>query len=348
MIPEEASKSVLVDSAPVPEGVDQVRGLDFDKNPDLECFLASFKSSGYQATNLGLAMDTVNNMLSWTGKREDSSTGEMKDAKCTIWLSFTSNMISSGLREIFVYLAKNKLIDVVVTSAGGVEEDLVKVLAPTYIGEFSTKGEKLREKGWNRIGNLVVPNDNYCKFENWLQPILDQMLGEQQKGAHWTPSKMIERFGKEIDNEDSLCYWCYKNSIPIFCPGLTDGSIGDNMFFHSYRNPGLICDIIQDIRAVNDIALRCTQSGVIILGGGLPKHHTLNANLMRNGADFAVYVNTAQEYDGCDSGANPDEAISWGKIRSPARPVKVHGDATILFPLLVAGSFAKQNNKRNK
>ena len=62
---------------------------------------------------------------------------------------------------------------------------------------------------------------------------------------------------------------------------------------------------------------------------------------MRNGADFSVYLNTAQEYDGSDSGARPDEAVSWGKIRPEARPVKVCGDATILFPLLVAVTFAK-------
>jgi hypothetical protein len=74
---------------------------------------------------------------------------------------------------------------------------------------------------------------------------------------------------------------------------------------------------------------------------GVPKHHINNANLMRNGADFAVYINTAQEYDGSDSGARPDEAVSWGKIRIDAKPVKVCGDATILFPLLVSQTFAK-------
>jgi deoxyhypusine synthase len=84
------------------------------------------------------------------------------------------------------------------------------------------------------------------------------------------------------------------------------------------------------------------KTGAIILGGGVPKHHINNANLMRNGADFAVYLNTAQEFDGSDSGARPDEAVSWGKIRPEARPVKVCGDATVLFPLVVAQTFAKR------
>ena len=68
-----------------------------------------------------------------------------------------------------------------VTTAGGIEEDLIKCLAPTYIGDFSLSGESLRKKGINRIGNLLVPNENYCKFENWIMPILDALLEEQKK-----------------------------------------------------------------------------------------------------------------------------------------------------------------------
>ena len=116
------------------------------------------------------------------------------------------------------------------------------------------------------------------------------------------------------------------------------------LYFHSFKNPGLVVDIVGDIRRMNDEAVhvkRPRKTGIIILGGGVAKHHINNANLMRNGADFAVFVNTAQEFDGSDSGARPDEAVSWGKIRAEANPVKVYGDATILFPLLVAQSFAK-------
>ena len=80
---------------------------------------------------------------------------------------------------------------------------------------------------------------------------------------------------------------------------------------------------------------------MIILGGALPKHHVCNANLMRNGADFAVFINTGSDYDGSDSGARPDEAVSWGKIRLTANPVKIYADATLIFPILVAQTFAK-------
>eukprot|EP01052_Picozoa_sp_SAG31_P019254 SAG31_NODE_1397_length_8506_cov_13.069585_2_plen_120_part_00 len=91
----------------------------------------------------------------------------------------------------------------------------------------------------------------------------------------------------------------------VFCPAITDGSVGDMLFFHSYKHdPPLIVDIARDIRAINDIAMAANKSGMLILGGGLCKHHTCNANLMRNGADYSVFINTGQEFDSSDSGVS--------------------------------------------
>ena len=69
----------------------------------------------------------------------------------------------------------------IVTTAGGIEEDFIKCLGSTYVGDFALQGKFLRTNGINRIGNLLVPNENYCKFEDWLMPILDTMLEEQKK-----------------------------------------------------------------------------------------------------------------------------------------------------------------------
>lgn len=185
-------------------------------------------------------------------------------------------------------------------------------------------------------------------------PILDAMLAEQQSGARsspWTPSAVVRRLGLEIGHPDSICYWAAVNDIPIYCPALTDGSLGDMLFFHSYRSPGLVIDLVADVRAMNEEAMRVRQpakTGMLVLGGGVAKHHIANANLMRNGADFCVFVNTAAEFDGCDSGARPDEAVSWGKVRADATPVKLYADATLVFPLLVAQTFATHWQPREK
>lgn len=221
----------------------------------------------------------------------------------------------------------------------------------------------------NRIGNLIVPNSNYCAFEDWVLPIFDKMLEEQEasKSADepllWTPSKVIHRLGKEINNVASVYYWAYKNDIPVFCPALTDGSLGDMLYFHTFKSSPQVLDIsiTRDIRRINDIAMGAKRAGMIILGGGLVKHHIANACLMRNGADSAVYINTAQEFDGSDAGARPDEAVSWGKIRVGADSVKVyfpssiyeylltrhqvHAEATVVFPMIVAATFANARKK---
>ncbi|KAG1326381.1 hypothetical protein COCNU_01G003150 [Cocos nucifera] len=119
----------------------RISGYDFNRGVDLMGLLRSMATTGFQASNLGDAIDVVNQM-----------------------------------------------VDVLVTTAGGIEEDLIKCLAPTYKGDFSLPGAYLRSKGLNRIGNLLVPNDNYCKFEDWIMPILDQMLLEQSTEG-WNSTK---------------------------------------------------------------------------------------------------------------------------------------------------------------
>lgn len=349
--PVDAKAAVLVHSAPIAPDAVSVTGPDLSKVADVKSLLAAYQRIGFQATSLSNAVDIVQNMRRWRLSDEplpDEPLEEIDHAaraatKCTIFLGFTSNLMSSGLREIIRFLVQHKHISAIVTTAGGIEEDFIKCLGKTYIADFSLDGADLRKKGLNRIGNLVVPNDNYCKFEDWVIPILDKMLEEQKaSGEVWTPSKVIHRLGKEINHEESVYYWAYKNDIPVFCPALTDGSLGDMIYFHSYKSPGLIIDIVQDIRRLNDLSLKAKKAGMIILGGGVCKHQIANAMLFRNGADYAVYINTGQEFDGSDSGARPDEAVSWGKIKAGSQTVKVYADATLVFPLLVAATFAQE------
>lgn len=149
--------------------------------------------------------------------------------RARIFLAYTSNQISCGQREVIRFLVQHRMVDVVITTAGGVEEDLIKCLQPTFLGDFALSGRELRRKGINRIGNLLVPNKNYCEFEDWVSPILHRMHDELDEATRqwarkvslgelpddsgedgrflWTPSKVIERLGKEIDHPDSVLFW---------------------------------------------------------------------------------------------------------------------------------------------
>ncbi|EJW01207.1 deoxyhypusine synthase [Edhazardia aedis USNM 41457] len=357
-----------------------VKGHKFDKKYTLKEFVSHYASVGFQASNLCAAINEINKML---GKSDcqlkiyepefsfmcesDSedvdgydkiSPREIKE-RAKIYLGCTSNLITSGLRDTICFLAKNKMIDVFVTTAGGIEEDLIKCMKDTYLASFDIPGKLLRKNGYNRVGNLVIPNDNYCDFERWLTNILDYIVLNHTECAKnfsfsccgnnnnnskceniiLSVSELIKIFGHKINDESSILYWCAKNQIPVFCPAITDGSIGDIFTFYSNRNR-IKLDTIKDIHEINFSTIGAPKTGAIILGSGVIKHHILNANLFRNGADYCVLLNNASEFDGSDAGATINEAVSWGKSRGSG--VKLFGDATILFPLIVAMTFADQ------
>ncbi len=320
-----ARENLLRESSEI-SGV-KVQGYDFDNGVDYAGIIDSFASSGAQATEFSKAIGIVEDMIA------DGA---------FIFLGYTSNMISSGNREIIRWLTKHKKVNVLVTTAGGIEEDIIKCLGDFYIGDFRASGNDLREKGINRIGNIFAPNNRYVDFEKFFQPILEELYQEQKKTGNATrASEIIYKMGKKINDESSVYYWAWKNGIRVYCPALLDGALGDNIYFFKFKHPDFVLDVAEDVVEFNNTTIGLEKSGVIVLGAGVVKHCILNANMLRNGADYAVYINTSVEYDASDSGALPEEAISWGKIKSGAKSIKIFGDATILFPILVAESFVK-------
>lgn len=321
-----ARENILRDSGEIKGTV--IRGYDFNKGLNYDGILKSFASTGFQASGFSQAVDVVNEMIK---------------EKAFIFLGYTSNIVSSGVRDIIRYLVQHKKVNILVTTAGGVEEDIIKCLGDFILGDFKSPGKELREMGINRIGNIFAPNSRYVAFEEFFQPFLKELCEEQKKtGEIISVSELIWKLGEKINNPESICYWAWKNKIKIYCPAITDGALGDNIYFFKFKNPEFKLDITEDIKEINDSTIGLKKSGVIILGAGVVKHHILNANMFRNGADYSVYINTAQEFDGSDAGATPEEAVSWGKILPNAKRVKVFGDATILFPLLVAQTFARE------
>ena len=322
-----ARKNILRKSKEI-KGI-PIQGYDFDNGINYEEIIKSYSSTGAQASNLGKAIEIINEMI-----KENAF----------IFFGYTSSMVSSGLREIFRWLVKHKKINVIVTTAGGVEEDIIKCLGDFYLGDFRASGAELRKKGINRIGNIYAANNRYIEFEEFFQPLLKELYDEQkQTGKIISASEIVWKLGEKINDEKSICYWAWKNKIKIYCPAITDGALGDNIYFFKSKNPEFKIDITEDIVELNNSTIGLKKSGVILLGIGVIKHSILNANMFRNGADYAVYVNEAEEHNASDAGALPEEAISWGKILPKAKHVKVFGDATIIFPLIVASTFARQN-----
>lgn len=318
----EMAEEAILGGSEEPEGK-SIEGYDFSQGVDWSKIIDSFETTGFQATHLSKAIEIIK---------------KMRKEKAFIYLGYTSSIVSSGMRDIIRYLVENKFVDVLVTTGGGVEEDLIKCLGDFKLSRFSDSGEVLREKGLNRIGNILVPNSRYVAFEKWILPVL-----EKYKNQTLTPSQLIHILGKEINNPRSIYYWAYKNSIPVYCPAIMDGSLGDMIYFFKSKNNknNLKIEISDDTVELNNSNVGKQKTGMIILGSGIIKHSICNANLYRNGADYAVYFNNAIEEDGSDAGARPDEAVSWGKIRCKGESIKVFGDITINFPIVVGKCFAK-------
>lgn len=300
-----------------------VKGFDFEKfkgeDFDKAAFFDSFLSTGFQATELGKAIEICKEMVA-------------SDSK--IYVSMTGNVISSGLRDVIVYLVKHGFVAGIVTTAAGVEEDVIKSLGDFKIGSFSASGRGLFEAGVGRIGNIFVPNSRYLDFERFMTDFFSKF--EDKKVL--SPSFITYELGKMLP-KSSFLHWASKLGVPVFCPGIIDGSLGDIAYFQNQRSKFAI-DVVSDHKKIIDEALLVKSAGAILLGGGISKHYLLNSQIFRDGLDYAVYINVAEEAFGSDSGGNEEEAKSWAKIRIDGSHVKVKCDFTIAFPLIVAAAFS--------
>jgi len=288
-----------------------------------------FESGGFTAKKVGHAVDILEHMF--------------KDKTCTKFLSFPACICSTGTRGVIKELIKRKLFDVVITTTGTLDHDLARVWKDYYHGTFMADDTELYNKGIYRLGNIFIPTECYGPvLEEKMQPILQELSEEK---LSWSTKELIWEFGKRLEQEphgkDSILYWAWKNEIPIFVPGITDGAFGSQVWMYYQNNRKFSLDILKDEQDLSDIIFSAEKSGALIVGGGISKHHTIWWNQYKDGLDYTVYITTAVEWDGSLSGAQTREAISWGKIREQSENITVEGDATILLPLMVAALFQR-------
>jgi len=150
---------------------------------------------------------------------------------------------------------------------------------------------------------------------------------------------LVWELGERIGTEDSIIYWASKHKIPVVIPGITDGSIGAQLFMFRQKYRDFHIDTLADEQILSDLTWDVETSNALMVGGGISKHHVIWWNQYREGLDSAVYITTAPEHDGSLSGARLREAISWGKMKPEAPHICVEGDASVLLPILGADIF---------
>jgi len=250
------------------------------------------------------------------------------------FLSFTANLVSTGLRGLFADLIRKEYFNVIVTTGGTVDHDIARAFGGKYYkGTFAIDDAMLRELGIHRLGNVLIPFENYgIKVEEAVRKVIPDLLKEKKE---WAGYEILWEFGKRIDDKNSILRAAYEAKVPIIVPGILDGSFGTNLFIQ-YQLNGLKLNLFEDERLIKDMVFESKASAALIIGGGISKHHTIWWNQFKDGLDYAIYVTTAQEYDGSLSGAQPREAISWNKVKPSSKHVTVYGDATVVIPIIVS------------
>ncbi|MFA5382815.1 MAG: deoxyhypusine synthase [Candidatus Micrarchaeia archaeon] len=303
-----------------------VKDIKWKKGIKVNELVEQMGSTGFQGVELKKAAEVII---------------KMKKSGAKIYLTFTSNMVTSGLRGFFAQLIELGIVDVIVTTVGGIEEDIMRSMGEKFtIGDFYSDDVELYEKGVNRVGNLFITNESYCKFEDWMKPSLKKLY---EKKKIWPVSEMLNEMGKMIKDENSILFQASKNNVPIFCPAITDGAFGFHLYLFQQDNQGFMVDVVKDFANILFSTSQDETKGLIALGGSISKHHALLACLLNGGIDYAVYLTTASASSGSMSGATTKEAKSWGKIKDDSDAATVIGDVTITFPLMMIYAIEELN-----
>ena len=283
-------------------------------------------SGGFTAKKLGNACEIVRKML--------------REKQCVVFLSFPACIVSTGTRGVIRKLVEEKLVDVIITTCGMLDHDLARVWRKYYHGEFLMDDVDLHRKGINRLGNILIPNESYgVVLEQKMQPILSELYKEGKKVM--SSRQLAHEFGLRLHDKKSILYWASRNEVPIYIPGIMDGAFGSQLWLFKQQHQDFNVDIMKDEQELSDIVFTAKKAGAIMVGGGISKHHVIWWNQFRGGLDYAVYLTTAEEWDGSLSGARIREAVSWGKVKENAPYVTVEGDATITLPLLASSVLSE-------
>ncbi len=302
--------------------MEHVKDFNWKKGMGVAELVSSYGSLGFQSIELARASNAI---------------VKMKKASAKIFLTFTSNMVTSGLRGFFAQIIRLGMADIIVTTVGSIEEDIMKAKGEKFvIGSFSSDDVALHENGVNRVGNIMITNESYCNFESLMLPMLEKLYAKKNR---WPVSEMLAEIGLMLDGDNSILHQAAKKNVPIFCPAITDGAFGFHLFMFQQKHPDFVVDIVADFR---NILLSVSQDdikGLISLGGGVSKHHAILSSLLNGGLDYAVYMTTARESSGSMSGATTNEAKSWGKIKDDSDAATVIGDVAITFPLAMISAL---------
>jgi len=259
------------------------------------------------------------------------------DPNYTVFLTMAGPLVPGGLRKIIRDLIEQEYVNVVVTTGANMVHDMVEALGYKHlVGTFQAEDRRLRAKDIGRIGDIYIEQKAIRGLEKWTYKILENIPEEKRERISTT--ELLFEIGKQIQDPESILATAARKNVPVISPGFVDSIAGFHLWvFGQDKKMGI--DPLLDVNKLMDKVYEAKKVGIIILGGGWPKHFALFANTFREGVDCAIQITMDRPEPGGLSGATLEEAISWGKVKPEGKAVTVISDVTIAFPIIVAAAL---------
>ena len=312
----------------------------FDARPVID----AYAKMAFQARNLATAADIYNRMLS--------------DHDCTVILTLAGSLFSAGLKHVVVEMIENNMLDAIVsTGAIIVDQDFFEALGfKHYRGSPFVNDMELSGLAIDRIYDTYIDEDQLRVCDMSIAKIADTLPAKPCSSREFIHAMGIYLDGEELKTEKSVVLSAYKKGVPIFVPAFSDCSAGFGLVYHQWhsKDEHLSIDSVRDFRELTEIKLAAEETGIVMVGGGVPKNFTQDVVVatdilgeQKPVHKYAIQLTVADERDGGLSGSTLREACSWGKVDLKYEQM-VFGEATITFPLLISDAYHRGAWKERK
>ncbi|MBA4250584.1 MAG: deoxyhypusine synthase [Chlorobiaceae bacterium] len=312
-----------------------IEHIDIKKHNVVQ-FVDEMEKMAFQARNLHRASKIYEMML--------------KEKECAVILTLAGSLFSAGLKKVVHDMIMNNMVDAIVsTGAIIVDQDFFEALGfKHYLGSQFSDDNELRELAIDRIYDTYIDEDELRICDDTTAKILDSL-----EPRPYSSRELIWEFGKYLEMnggpkvDDSVIYAAYKKNVPIFVPAFSDCSAGFGFVMHQTKNPNahVSLDAAKDFLELTKIKLVNRETGIFMIGGGVPKNFTQDIVVAADLLDenptmhkYAIQITVADERDGALSGSTLKEASSWGKVETTYEQM-VFAEATIAMPLVVGYGY---------
>ncbi|KKS43654.1 MAG: Deoxyhypusine synthase-like protein [Parcubacteria group bacterium GW2011_GWA2_42_18] len=279
------------------------------------------------------------------------------DKKTTIWLTLAGSTSAGGCMQVYVDMVKNNMVDcIVATGASIVDMDFFEALGfKHYRGTPFINDGILRSLYIDRIYDTFIDEENLQVCDRVISKIADSLEPRAYSSREFI-REMGRYLTKHAKKKNSLVQTAFENNVPIFCPAFIDSSAGFGLVIHQEKHPEnhLTIDSIKDFRELTEIKMKSKDTGLFMVGGGVPKNFAQDtvvcAEVLGKNAPvhkYAVQITVADVRDGACSSSTLKEAASWGKVTTIYEQM-VYAEATTVVPIIAAYAYQTGNWKKRK